>query len=187
MATVKCKYCGTEIDKSIAYNPNPRQYYCSKEHFNERERERLGENGKGNKIKYKPKDDGNPRRIFTDKVLSIFVDRYGWNKNKINWSMICATASNVLKEHENWSYDTLTYILFYMNDILELDLICSESNYNPLSLLPFYAKEAEDYWLQCSDIEKSIENFDFDDNSVVIKKSNGNNKKKRKEINMNEI
>lgn len=181
---MKCKHCGKELTKEEAYNPSPRNYYCNKFCFDERERKRLGE-GKTKKIKYKPKDDGNPRRIFTDKVQSIYIN-YGWDKNKINWQMICGNALNILKEHENWSYDTLTYILYYMHDILGLNLISEESNYSPLSLLPYYAIEAEEYYNQTESIKESIENFDFNEEIKIIK--NIQHKKiKHKLINMEDI
>lgn len=179
--TCKCKYCGSEIDKNTAYNPSPRMYYCSKEHFDERERKRLGENNKSNKIKYKPQENTN-RREFTDYVQNIYVNRYGWNKNKINWTIICSNASNILKQHENWTYDTLTYILYYMNEILELDLICQESNYNPLSLLPFYAQEAEDYFNEMSAIDDIVSTFDNTNNEKIIEKNKS--KIKYKQIDM---
>lgn len=34
MAKVKCRYCGKKIDKSIAFSPIARRYYCNAEEYN---------------------------------------------------------------------------------------------------------------------------------------------------------
>ena len=87
-------------------------------------------------------------------------------------------TKNILQEHEVWSYLTLKYILYYMYEVLELNLFSEESNGSILSLLPFYGIEAEKYFNQTKEIEKSIDEFDFNDNEIVIKKSCGGKKKK---------
>ena len=87
-------------------------------------------------------------------------------------------TKNILQEHEVWSYLTLQYILYYMYEVLELNLFSEESNGSILSLLPFYGIEAEKYFNQTKEIEKSIDEFDFNDNEIVIKKSCGGKKKK---------
>lgn len=163
---VKCRCCGTEIDKSIAYSVKQGQYYCNENCYNKKKH---GEE-KGNKIKYKPRE-GTQRREFTDYVQRIYLDS-GWNKNKINWTMICSQAKNILDEHEVWSYDTLTYILFYMYEILGLQLVTEESKFSPLTLIPYYALEAETYCNENAELEEIIENFDFTPRNKIISKYN---------------
>lgn len=180
---VKCKYCGKEVIRDEAYNPFPKQYYCNEDCYNARERKRLGEEEAKarDKIKYKPIDNGNPRRRFTDYLQDMYVYKYGWNKDAICWEMLCATASNYLKQYEDWSYESMTYVLYYMNEVLELDLVNQDSNYNALALLPFYYREAKEYCENTMDIESKIESFDFNDEKVVVKTSD--RKKKFKLLN----
>ena len=53
MAVVKCKYCGKQIEKDNAYKIADRQYYCNKTCYDDKQRSKI-DNGKTNKIKYKP-------------------------------------------------------------------------------------------------------------------------------------
>lgn len=180
----KCRYCGTNIDSAMAYSVTKGQYYCNKECYDNKQRIKLNE-GKSTKIRYKP-IEGTDRREFTDTIQNLFVQA-GWNKNKINWSMLMSQASNILKQHEKWSYATLTYILWYMTEILELQLITKESNYSPLSLVEYYGQEAEEYFNQTQRIEQNIEKFDFNENKIVIKNNFTYNKNKHKEIDISNI
>ena len=109
--------------------------------------------------------------------VKIYTDN-GYDKSEIPWQLIGAQTKNILQEHEVWSYLTLQYILYYMYEVLELNLFSEESNGSILSLLPFYGIEAEKYFNQTKEIEKSIDEFDFNDNEIVIKKSCGGKKKK---------
>ena len=174
MAVVKCKYCGKQIAKDNAYKIADRQYYCNKTCYDDKQRSKI-DNGKTNKIKYKPQE-GTERREFTDYIQMIYINS-GWNKYSINWSMVCSQASNILNEHPKWTYDTLLYILQYMNEVLGLQLVTKESNYSPLSLVPFYATEAEEYFIQTQDIEDKINSFDFNTEVKIVKNINRQYKK----------
>ena len=55
MAVVKCKYCGKQIEKDNAYKIADRQYYCNKTCYDDKQRSKI-DNGKTNKIKYKPQE-----------------------------------------------------------------------------------------------------------------------------------
>ena len=129
-----------------------------------------------NKVKYEPKENTD-RRDYTDYIQKIYLDN-GYDKSEIPWALIGAQTKNILSEHEIWSYATLQYILYYMYEVLELNLFTEESNGSILSLLPFYGIEAEKYFNQTKEIEKSIDEFDFIDNEIVIKKNCGGKKKK---------
>ena len=129
-----------------------------------------------NKVKYEPQESTD-RRDYTDYIQKIYLDN-GYDKSEIPWALIGAQTKNILSEHEIWSYATLQYILYYMYEVLELNLFTEESNGSILSLLPFYGIEAEKYFNQTKEIEKSIDEFDFNDNEIVIKKSCGGKKKK---------
>lgn len=183
MATVmvKCRYCGKSIEKDTAYNSGVKgHYYCTKKCFDERERERLGENKSKarDKIKYKPKE-GSSRREFTDYCQWIILDENGIDKNIINWAQICSHAKNLLDKYERWSYDTLIFILQYMKEIAGVQGMAKrEYGYDPLNLVEYYAKEAEQYWNDSERVREAIENFDFTNNVRVVKQSHRKKKVK---------
>ena len=167
----KCRCCGKEIDKETAYKVGKASYYCNEECYSVTMAKR-----NKNKVKYEPQESTD-RRDYTDYIQKIYLDN-GYDKSEIPWALIGAQTKNILSEHEIWSYATLQYILYYMYEVLELNLFTEESNGSILSLLPFYGIEAEKYFNQTKEIEKSIDEFDFNDNEIVIKKSCGGKKKK---------
>ena len=78
MATVKCKYCGKDIDREIAYSIKKGQYYCNENHY------LSALEKKQNQTKHSYKSvEGSDRRAYTDAIQDLYVNRYGWNKNKI--------------------------------------------------------------------------------------------------------
>ena len=167
----KCRCCGKEIDKETAYKVGKASYYCNEQCYSATMAKR-----NRNKVKYEPKENTD-RRDYTDYVQKIYLDN-GYDKSEIPWTLIGAQTKNILSEHEIWSYATLQYILYYMYEVLEINLFSEESNGSILPLLPFYGIEAEKYFNQTKEIEKSIDEFDFTDNEIVIKKSCGGKKKK---------
>ena len=167
----KCRCCGKEIDKETAYKVGKASYYCNEQCYSATMAKR-----NRNKVKYEPKENTD-RRDYTDYVQKIYLDN-GYDKSEIPWTLIGAQTKNILSEHEIWSYATLQYILYYMYEVLEINLFSEESNGSILSLLPFYGIEAEKYFNQTKEIEKSIDEFDFNDNEIVIKKNCGGKKKK---------
>ena len=167
----KCRCCGKEIDKETAYKVGKASYYCNEQCYSVTMAKR-----NKNKVKYEPQESTD-RRDYTDYIQKIYLDN-GYDKSEIPWALIGAQTKNILSEHEIWSYATLQYILYYMYEVLELNLFTEESNGSILSLLPFYGIEAEKYFNQTKEIEKSIDEFDFNDNEIVIKKSCNGKKKK---------
>ena len=161
----KCRCCGKQLDKDIAYKVGKASYYCNEECYNKVMAKR-----NRNKVKYEPKESTD-RRDYTDYIQKIYLDN-GYDKSEIPWQLIGAQTKNILKEHEVWSYLTLQYILYYMYEVLELNLFTEESNGSILSLIPFYGLEAEQYYNQCTEINKQIDGFEFNDNKIVVKKSN---------------
>lgn len=176
---VKCRCCGKEIDKETAYKVGKASYYCNEECYNKV----MAKRNKA-KAKYEPIDPSD-RRVYTDYIVKIYTDN-GYDKSEIPWQLIGAQTKNILQEHEVWSYLTLQYILYYMYEVLELNLFSEESNGSILSLLPFYGLEAEQYYNQCTEINKQIDGFEFNDNKIVVKKSN-KAKSKYKMIDIGEL
>lgn len=165
---VTCRYCKKKIDKSKAYKATQRTYYCNRECYDKELARR------------KPKDKApvdEDRLEYTDKIQAIYLEN-GYNKKDIPWKMLMSQTKNILQEHEVWSYASLTYILFYMYDILGLNLFSDASNGSILSLVSFYGDEAKKYYEQCVDIEELANDFEFSD-AVIIKKSNEPKKNKK--------
>ena len=73
-----------------------------------------------------------------------------------------------------------------MQEILEMNLINKESNWSPLSLVDYYAQEAEQFYNECVDIQKSAENYTTEDTQIIIK-PNKSKKLKYKSISMEDL
>lgn len=171
MSTIKiekriCKYCGKEIDKETAYSPKRGQYYCSENHY------LSALEKKQNKSNHSYKSaEGTDRRNYTDFIQNLYVNGYGWDKKKIGWQFIMSQTNNLLKTNPNWTYETIEYIIWYMQEILGLNLICKESNWSPLSLVDYYALEAELYFNECQKVTESANNY-TDDVVTITKTKN---------------
>ena len=181
MVKCKCRYCKKEISKDAAYSPKSGMYYCSENHY----LSSLEKKKNTTKHSYKSAE-GNDRRAFTDAIQDLYVNVYGWNKSKIRWQILMSQCSNLLKANPTWTYDTILYVIWYMQEILEMNLINKESNWSPLSLVDYYAQEAEQFYNECTAIQESTNNYDFEDKQVIIK-SNKSKNLKYKPINMEDL
>lgn len=79
----------------------------------------------------------------------------------------------------------IKYVLFYMYEIIQVNLFDEKSNGSILALLPFYFNEARDFCKKQKEIKDAVNKFEFDDEVIVMKKSN-----KRRywdDININEL
>lgn len=180
LATVKCKYCGKEVERDNAYSPKKSVYYCNENHY----LSALEKQKQNTKHSFKsPK--GSDRRNYTDTIQNLYI-YYGWDKSKINWQVIMAQTNKLLRDNPKWTYDTILYILEYEYEILGIQLITKESNWSPLTLVDYHYIDAKKYWEECESIKQSIENFDFENKDIIINKTQ-NYKKKYKEIDLNEI
>lgn len=166
----KCKNCGTELEKDNAYKVGKASYYCNEDCYNTKLSKQ-----KMQKRKYEPKENTD-RRLLTDYIQKIYLEN-GYDKSEINWTMICSQIKNILNDHDKWSYITIQYILYYMYEIEEVDLFAEESKGSILTLVPFYGIEAEQYYNENNEIEMAIDNFDFKENILKIKKNTNYNKK----------
>ena len=175
-----CRYCKKEISKDTAYNPKSGMYYCNENHY----LSSLEKKKNTTKHSYKSAE-GTDRRAFTDAIQDLYVNVYGWNKKVIKWQILMSQTSNLLKANPTWTYDTILYIIWYMQEILEMNLINKESNWSPLSLVDYYAQEAEQFYNECTAIQKSVENYN-EENQIIIK-SNKSKKLKYKPISMEDL
>lgn len=164
MAIVKCKYCSKEIERETAYSVKKGQYYCCENHY----LSALEKKQNNTKHSYKSVE-GSDRRAYSDFIQDLYVNKYGWNKKKLNWQIIFSQTNNLLKANPNWTYETIEYIIWYMQEILGKNLICKESNWSPLSLVDYYALEAELYFNECQKVTESANNYS--DDTITISKS----------------
>lgn len=160
---VKCRHCGKEIDKETAYSVKKGQYYCDENHY----LSSLEKKKNNTKHSYKSAE-GTDRRVYTDAIQDLYVRKYGWNKKKINWQIIMSQSNKILKDNPTWTYDTILYIIWYMQEILGLNLISAESHWSPLALVDYYALDAEIYYNECEKVSQSAENYS-DDTIVIVK------------------
>ena len=164
MTIVKCKYCSKEIERETAYSVKKGQYYCCENHY----LSALEKKQNNTKHSYKSVE-GSDRRAYSDFIQDLYVNRYGWNKKKLNWQIIFSQTNNLLKANPSWTYETIEYIIWYMQEILDKNLICKESNWSPLSLVDYYALDAELYYNECQAVTKSANNYT--DDTITISKS----------------
>ena len=174
-----CKYCKNKIDKNTAYSVAKGQYYCNEEHY----LSFLDKKNNNTKHSFKsPK--GTERREYTDFILNLYKEQ-GFDKSFPRWQILMAQTNSLLKNNPNWTFETIKYILWYMKEILGIILITKESNWSPLSLVDYYAQEAEQFYNECTAIQKSVENYN-EENQIIIK-SNKSKKLKYKPINMEDL
>lgn len=176
-----CRFCKKEIDKSIAYKHNntDKAYYCNYEHWKMQQE----------KSKYKPKKtkkngEPNERRELTDLIMSYYIEQ-GIEKHTINWSIETARIKNILDEHKDWLMTGLTYTLKYMHDIEEVNLFSEQTNCI-MALVPFYYVKAMEYYNETTEIEDAINNFNFSEKVIKIKKGKHKHNK-FKEINIDNL
>ena len=183
---VTCRFCKKKINKSMALKVGDRSYYCNETCHKKQE----------DKIKYKPskvKSDGqiNERRKVTDWIMEYYVSQ-GVDKHDINWGLITAQLKNIMEEKvliddemRNLKYSGILLTLKYLVDIEGKNLLNNESG-SVLGLVPSNYIRAKNDYLKTKEIEKAINEFDFNDDVVVIKK-NVDKKSKYKEIDIEKL
>lgn len=144
-----CRFCKQEIKGDDYYSPKPKMYYCSEDHY------RLQQN----KNKYKPKE-GSDRLVLTNYIVKIYEEN-GYDKHYIPWEMLMSQTKNILQEHDVWSYITIQYILYYMYEVLKLNLFNEESKGSIMNLVPFYGLEAEKYYNSTVEVQDSIDEYEL--------------------------
>lgn len=158
--TIKCRYCGKIHDKATAYKVGKSTYYCSLLCQNSATQKRIKKEQKNYKsIK------GTDRRLVTDKIVDLYHEK-GIDDARIPWELISSQMKNMLDEHKDWNYMTLYYVMWYMKELLGIDLLNEKAN-TPLSLVPFYVIEAKDYYSQTQNINIASEQFIFSEPKVI--------------------
>lgn len=167
---VKCKQCGQSTERNKAIKISDRTYCCSKECAE------MYLESKNNKKKNYKSIKGTVRESCTDYIQALYISN-GVPKNRINWQTIGSQLSNMLKEHKEWNYSTIKFTLQYMNEIAGVNLFDGEQG-SVLNLVPFYVDEAKDYYFELQEIKKAVDEFEFNDEVVVVRKSEGKSRVK---------
>ena len=117
---------------------------------------------------------------LTDYIQLLYVNQ-SYDKKDINWAILTAQIKNMMSDDKSLTYAQLKYILWYMVEILELNLFNEEFNGSILNLVPYYIQEAKEFCLKCKDIRESVKGFDFTDDIRIVRVS-GNRDKKVEEM-----
>ena len=129
------------------------------------------------KLSDKEKED---YKILTNYIQSLYIQQ-GFDKSDIKWVIMTSQIKNMMSENKGLTYAQIKYILWYMVEILELNLFNEEFNGSILNLVPYYIQEAKGFCLKCKDIRESVKGFDFSDEIRVVRVS-GNRDKKVEEM-----
>lgn len=130
----------------------------------------------------KPKLSDKDKELYKsllDYIQSLYLNQ-GYTKQQIPWKVITAQIKQIMSEDKTLTYAQIRYILFYMVEILELNLFDESFNGTILNLVPYYINEAREFCIKCKDIRKMANEFDFTENVKIVKV--GNREKKIEEI-----
>lgn len=116
---------------------------------------------------------------LTDYIQLLHIQN-GIDKNSIKWNIMTAQIKNYMADNKSLTYAQIRYILFYMVEILELNLFDESFNGTILNLVPYYINEAKEFCIKCKDIKKLANEFDFAENVKIVKV--GNRSKKVEEM-----
>lgn len=169
MATVKCRFCHKELDKATAYNPSRGMYYCNESCYQQaqdRKNHHTQKNYKSAK--------GTKREDCTDYIQLLYMEK-GYTKSNIPWVLVGSQLKNILDNNPTWKYSGIKLTLQYMHKTLGMDMFYNTGT--PLNLVEYYYDEAKDWWIECRDIAKDVDEFEFDDETKVVKKNTFDDKK----------
>ena len=130
----------------------------------------------------KPKlsdEDKKSYKTLLDYIQSLYLSQ-GYTKQQIPFKVITAQIKQIMTEDKTLNYAQLKYIIWYMVEILQMNLFDESFNGTILNLVPYYINEAREFCIKCKEIKKLANEFDFDDSVRVVKV--GNRSKKVKEM-----
>ena len=112
-------------------------------------------------------------------IQSLYIQQ-GYSKQQIPWKVITAQIKQIMTEDKTLTYSQVSYIIKHMVEILEMNLFDDSFSGTILNLVPYYINDAREFCLKCKEIKKLASEFDFSDNTRVVKV--GNRSKKVKEM-----
>lgn len=116
--------------------------------------------------KKKTTTDPSKRRLLTDYIQEQYLN-YGFERDMINWQMICKQIQNIQKENPKLNDDWIRYTLWYMIEIKQQNLFDDEFTGSILNLVPYTFTEAYKYWKNNKEVLKEFENFEPQPSKVV--------------------
>lgn len=149
---VKCRFCKKIINKDTAYKVRERMYYCDEKCFKKEQTTKKADKSYQN---------------LCDWIENYYI-KIG-EKDKLNWAIIGSQIKNLIKNN-NYKYSGILYTLWYMTNILELN-IYYESTGNILGMINCYYENAKKYYAKMQNIKHEIESSKIDDKIIVVKKN----------------
>ena len=114
-----------------------------------------------------------------DYIQSLYLQQ-GYDKQKIPFKVITAQIKQIMSEDKTLNYAQIKYIIWYMVEILQMNLFDDSFNGTILNLVPYYINEAREFCIKCKDIRQLAKDFDFSNNVKIVKV--GNRSKKVEEM-----
>ena len=100
----------------------------------------------------------------------------GYSKQQIPFKIITAQIKQIMTDDKTLNYSQLRYIIWYMVEILQMNLFDDSFNGTILNLVPYYINEAREFCIKCKDIKQLASEFDFSNNVKIVKVGNRGNK-----------
>ena len=175
---VTCKNCKAKIDKSTAYSVTKGSYFCNEECYEIHEnknKKKFTENNSSSLLEYK------------NYIQELYI-KSGYNKSQLGssfWAMLMKQTTSLMQEY-NIKYSTIKYVLWYMIEIKDMNLLGGDYDGTILNFVGYYSDEAKQYCNSCQEIKKMVKEFEFDDNVIIIKKSK-NSENRVREIDLSEL
>ena len=108
---------------------------------------------------------------LTDYIQSLYIQQ-GYDKQQIPFKIITAQIKQIMSDDKTLNYAQLRYIIWYMVEILQMNLFDDSFNGTILNLVPYYINDAREFCIKCKDIRKLASEFDFSDNVKIVKVGN---------------
>lgn len=153
MPKVKCKYCGTSIDKSTAYKLKDRQYFCNEDHAKQ----------------FCGSDDFYKERLL-ERLCSLYTAP--------NYLALKSQLDRYIKENK-YKYSGIEMTLDYYLNVLERDY---NEEYGVGQFISYY-QEAKEFFIKKNNIRKKLRAVSLDEPiKCVCTKQTANLCEKHREI-----
>lgn len=107
-------------------------------------------------------------------IKEIYI-KHEWKESDIPLAKIGTQLKSLMKDNPEYLYSAIQYTLWYMVEMEEMKLLQDDSD-SFVFLIPYYYEKAKAFNIQCREIKKLAEEFDFSDNIRVVKVGNRNKK-----------
>lgn len=159
---VKCRICHKKIDKSTAYNPKPRMYYCSKDEYD------------ASRVKKTPQSDDSKQ------LVAYIASIYGAD---MNYPFILNQLKYLRKTY-NYKNKGMLLTLQYVQNVKHEKI---DTRYGVSHVITRFYINAKKYYIKNMEQKKKILEFNFKDECSTITVNQGSNKKLKNKIKAEEF